>query len=73
MLEYERLQRAIVDFPNAVTFWVSGNVRLREGSVEPISQSLAVSDQCHAKAPLFPVGFRAIEAQILQPVVVRYE
>jgi hypothetical protein len=62
VLKDEGLQRLIICLPNAVAFWVSSDVRLRERSIEPISQSILISDQCHMEAPFLLVGLRAIKA-----------
>jgi len=66
-LKHEGLEGPIVCLPGTVAFGVGRDVRLWEGPIEPIGEAMPVGDQSHVKAPLFPIGFGAIEAEILRP------
>ncbi len=52
---------------------ISCDVRLGKGLVEPVSETMVVSDQCHVEAPFFPVGFETIKAEICRLSGLRYE
>jgi hypothetical protein len=54
----------VIGPPGAVALSISGDVRLRERSIKPIGEAMAISNQHHLKTPFFPVGFGAIETQI---------
>ena len=57
----------------AVALSISGDVRLRERSIKPIGEAMAISNQHHLKTPFFPVGFGAIKTQNCGPDQLRYE
>jgi hypothetical protein len=67
VLKHESFEGSTIDLPNAMTFRVGSDVRLREEAVDPISESLAVRDECHVNTPVLPVRLGAIEAEIGRP------
>jgi hypothetical protein len=56
-----------------VAFAVNCDIRLWESSIEPISESIAISDKCHLEAPFLPIGFVSIKAEICRPGSFKYE
>ena len=55
VLEHECFERSIVSLPSTVAPGIDGDVRLREGAIEPVCEPMAIGDQRHLKAPFFPV------------------
>ena len=73
VLKHEGFEGPIVGFLGTVAFGIGRDVRLREGPIEPIGESMPVRDQRHLEAPFFPIGPGAIEAEIFWPGSFSYE
>jgi hypothetical protein len=73
VLKHEGLKGPTIIFPGTVALCVGHDVRLWERPIKPISKAMVVSNQCHLKVPFLPIGFGAIEAEILRPGSFSYE
>jgi len=55
-----------------MVFGIRSGIGLRVETMQPIGKPFLISNECQAKAPVFPIGFWSIKDQSGRPGIVRY-